>query len=439
MKQFFQLYQTLIVALICISANTIQAQDIFINKDTTVNNNWILPKGAILHFGSKGHINGTGTIKGGIIDAALTQWLFETSLEVQPEATFGKDFSACWFGAGKVSDNYLPLQKSIQTVVNNPQNLHHLFLPKGVYNYSQPLIIAQVYKGKYVGTSIHFYGESNFWDTETGSVLQYTGTDRFALGLQLNKGSEIDHLQIRGQFQAPNGSDVNYFRTAFENFKDTKGKCAENYSGMVIDFDGSKNEGGSTGIFVHDMQVSNFSIDYSISPNSKTFNADILLFERIKCGDAQIGFATGQAQEKGNVIRGIYSWGNIHTLFKCGYLGKGQAGNYVIDGGNIAGRCIQLFDINQQSWYSSSINHIYAESLYRIGKFSTQIPLPISNCTFHFVLPKQVGQRVLIQADNNQVQFNNCIFRYYGTREAIKTIGKAIFNNCYFGGTQEKQ
>jgi hypothetical protein len=44
--------------------------------------------------------------------------------------------------------------------------------------------------------------------------------------------------------------------------------------------------------------VGNFTIDYLVSPNGKTFNADILVFENIRCGDARVGFASGQARRK---------------------------------------------------------------------------------------------------------------------------------------------
>lgn len=58
----------------------VYAQDILINKDTVINKNWNIPPGTILKFGSKGNISGAGTIRGGIIGAALGQWIFYTTL-----------------------------------------------------------------------------------------------------------------------------------------------------------------------------------------------------------------------------------------------------------------------------------------------------------------------------------------------------------------------
>ncbi len=410
------------------------AQDIFINKDTLLEKDWNLPTGAILKFGSKGHISGNATIRGGIIDAALSQWIFDTSINIIPEGTYGKEFSAKWFGAGFVKDNASALQKGINTVLANPEKLRDFFIPKGVYEFSKPLLLQTLYKGNYSASTIHIFGESSFWDCCNGTTLRYTGIDQFAIGLQLNKGTEINNLIITGQFKAPQVSDAIYYNISFEKFTDENAKCSQMYAGIVIDYDGSKNESGSTGIKIHDVFVGSFSIDYLISPNGKTFNADILLFENIRCGDARVGFATGQAQEKGNIIRGIYSWGNLHTLYSSGRYGKSQSGNYTIDGGNIAGRCIQLFDISQRGWYATNISNIFAESIASVGSITSQIPTAINNCNFHFVHPKTIGRKTLFYSNNDKIVFNNCIFRYYGIKDEMQFNGSAVYNNCYFSG-----
>ena len=422
------------IFLCMLLAVSTQAQDIFINKDTIVNKLWSIEPGTILHFGSKGHISGKGTIKGGIIDAAMGQWIFDTTITVYPEGTYGKDFSARWYGAGRQTDNAGALQKGINTVLENPQTLRNFFIPKGIYPFGKPLMVQSVYKGNYVGATIHMYGEASFWDCCNGTTLQYTAVNGFALGLQLNKGSEINNLIIVGKFKSPPGNDSSYFNIPFEKYTDANNKCSDTYAGLVIDYDASKNSGGSTGISIHDINVSNFTIDYFISPNGKTFNADILVFQNIRCGDARIGFATGQAQEKGNVIRGIYSWGSIHTLFSIGRYGKSQAGQYTIDGGNVAGRCIRLFDITQIGWYATHVSNLFAESIASIGSITSQIPTSIDNCTFHFVLPKVAGRQNLFYANNSKVAFNNCTFRYYGLKDAMKFTGEATYNNCFFSG-----
>jgi len=426
---------TFFLTLIILSSfNKIFSQDIFINKDTTINNTWNIPSGAIIKFGSKGHIGGKGTIRGGIIDAALGQWIFDTTLTLNPEGTYGTAFSAKWFGAGRVKDNSVALQKGINTILGNPETLRDFIIPKGVYDFSKPLIIQSIYKGQYVGATIHLYGESSFWDCCNGTTLRYTATNGFAIGLQVAKGTEINNVAITGQFKAPAGNDSTYYNIPFDKYNDANGKCGLMYAGIVIDYDGSKNISGSTGVKIHDVYVGNFSIDFLVSPNGKTFNADILIFENIHCGDARVGFAGGQAQEKGNVIRGIYSWGNMHTLICIGRYGKSQAGHYIIDGGNVAGRCIRLFEISQAGWFASSITNIFSESLGTIGTITTQLPTSISNCTFDLMFPEQIGKQNLFYSDNAKTKFSNCMFRYYGSNQPMKFTGYATYDNCFFSG-----
>ena len=205
----------------------------------------------------------------------------------------------------------------------------------------------------------------------------------------------------------------------------------------MIDWDGSRNLGGSTGCKIHDIFVTNFGTLYSISPNGVTYNADILLFEDIRFGDGRVGFETGQAQEKGNIIRGIYSWGAIHTLISIGQVGKRQAGNYTIDGGNIAGGCIRLFNIREAGWYPTSISNLFSESLVMIGSIScgdsqNNIPTKITSCIFHFV---QAGAQNLLTVNSPFINFDNCLFRYYdGSKSPLKMYGYATFQNCSFSG-----
>lgn len=430
------LHKPILLLIFFFAPILVNAQDYWINHDTTVNSTWRLPSGSILHFGSKGKISGKGTIQGGIIDAASQQWIFDTSITVNPEGTYSNYFSARWYGAGKFKDNWGALNKSIQTVLQNSGSLRDLFIPKGEYLYSRPLLIAQQRGKAYMACSIHLYGEASFWDIGNGTQLTYTGTSDYALGVQKGKGVEIDHIILKGKFMAPAYTGPSYYQLALEQFiHPASPEVTPGYSGLVIDPIAVAGDGGSTGIYVHDVQATQFSIDFSISPNAQTFNADILQFERIRCGEARVGFATGQAQEKGNMIRGIYAWGNIHTLYRCGFYGKKQAGQYVIDGGNIAGRVIRLFDIRQDGWYNTTIHHLFAESIYEVGTLSSGIPMSINDCTFHFALPEQAGDRTVLQVVGSQVVFNNCLFRYYGKNTPVKVSGNPVFNQCSFGNS----
>lgn len=398
-----------------------------INKDTTISGTWDL-HGQILHI--TGKIRGNGTIKNALIEANPFVQIFEPAIKL--EGCRAREFSAMWYGASPDNpDNSDALQRSIDACINSMP----LFIPRGVYRYSRSLKIFRLYKGNYTGASIHMYGEGGTW--YSGTVLRYSGND-FALGGQYLKGAEIDHLTLAGNFHAPSINGRAYYSLPFDKFIDPK--VSPNLTGLVIDYDGSKNKGGSTGVELHDLDAGNFSIDYAISPNGVTVNADIIIMENIRCGDARLGISSGQAQEKGNVIRGLYSWGRIHTVFATNIYGKHQAGNYTIEGGNIAGMAIRLIYNPEAGWFPTHISNLFCESLGSIGMITAgdsknDLPTSINNCVFDFALNSIAGSRVLFTANSTFIKFNNCLFRYYGAYEdTLHFKGKATFDNCGFSG-----
>ena len=407
------------------------SNDIVISKDTLIVGNWDIPTNTILRFESGGHISGTGTIMGGIIAAPLTQSIFDTSITLLNTTLYDNNFSVMWYGAHPTNfDNSNYLQKSINTCIAN--GLVNCFIPRGFYKFSKSLKIYKLYKNAYVGVAVRLYGESGFWDDKT--TLSYDAITGFALGVQVGKGVEIDHLKIIGKFLPPNTVGPIYYNTPFASFGTNLGS-----SGLVIDYDGTKGSSGSTGIKVHDLWVTNFEILYAVSPNGVTNNADILKFENIQCGDARIGFQSNQAQEKGNTIQGIYSWGKIHTLISIGQSGKYQAGNYTINEGNIAGKCIRLFDIREAGWFPSAISNLFAESIGSIGSIQcgdskNKLPTKLSSCNFQFAYVSEAGSQNLLYCNSPFIKFEDCMFRYYGNNDTLHMTGWASFENCFFSG-----
>ena len=424
--------KTIIEKIETVSTSFGSTNDIVISKDTTINSTWNIKSSTILRFESGGHISGTGTINGGIIAAPLTQSIFDTTITLQNTRLYNNDFSVMWYGANPSNtDNYNNLQKSINTCIAN--GIGNCFVPRGNYKFSKSLKIYKLYKNAYVGVAVRLYGESGFWDDKT--TLTYTNVTGFALGVQVGKGVEIDHLKLIGKFLPPTTSGAAYYNTPFASFGTNLGSY-----GLVIDYDGTKGASGSTGIKVHDMWVTNFDILYSVSPNGVTANADILKFENIQCGDGRIGFQSNQAQEKGNSIQGIYSWGKIHTLISIGQSGKYQAGNYTINEGNIAGKCIRLFDIREAGWFPSSISNIYAESIGSIGSIQcgdskNKLPTKIASCNFQFAYTSEAGVQNLLYCNSTYIKFEDCMFRYYGNSDPLQMTGWARFENCFFSGT----
>jgi len=395
--------------------------------DTTVSGIWDL-HGQILTVAAK--ISGSGTIRNALLEANPFMQIFDTSINLS--GCRAREFSAMWYGASpKNADNSAAIQKSINTCINSMA----LYIPAGIYNYSHSLTIAFLYKGDYSGAALHMYGDGGIWND--GTVLHYTG-NLFALGGQVMKGAEIDHLTIIGNFHSPSLNGPAYYSIPFESYVDQT--VNHDLMGIVIDYDGSKNVSGSTGVKLHDLNVSNFAVDFAISPNGHTYNAEIIIMENIRCGDARLGISGGQAQEKGNVIRGLYSWGRIHTLFATNVYGKHQAGHYTIDGGNIAGMPIRLIYNPESGWYPTNISNLFCESLGTIGMITAgdsknNMPTSISNCVFNFAIVPNAGVQPLLKTNSSFIKFENCLFRYYGRyNDTLHFSGPATFSNCSFSG-----
>jgi len=135
-----------------------------VTKDTTISGTWDL-HGKILHISAK--ISGKGIIKNALIEANPFIQIFETSITLS--GCRAREFSATWYGASPQNpDNSAALQQSINTCINSMP----LFIPRGVYKYSQSLKIYVLDHNRYVGASIHIYGEGGIWNDGTVYSIQ---------------------------------------------------------------------------------------------------------------------------------------------------------------------------------------------------------------------------------------------------------------------------
>ena len=399
------------------------ANDITISKDTTLTSNWVLPLNTVIHIINNAQIHGRATMVNPIIDAPLRIKCFDTTISFSNAQPYGQDFSTLWYG-----NEDRAVQKAADMCIAN--HIWNCFNPRGIYTITKPIKLANLYNGSYTAVELHFYGESDFWHEAT--VFNYTATTGFCLGIQVGKGSNIGNITLRGPYKAP--SDPTAPANTWRGTSITQG--------IVIDYDGTKNSGGSTGVVVHDTKVTNFTYCYAVSPNGVTFNADILTLNQIQCGECYVGFVSGQAQEKGNSINGIYSWGKVYCLINIGNEGKAQAGQYTIRGGNVAGGCVNLFNIRQSGWYGVAVYDLFAESVTSIGNATTgdsqsTPPMSFYSCTFHFNKP---GATVLT-SNSNKIVFTNCLFRYYGMPDTLHMAGVSTFVGTEFskGGVASNQ
>ncbi len=411
--------------------------------------------GEILRFERGGIITGNGTIINGYIDANYNQEIFDAgiNIELKPYNMF---FSACWFGSKAETgfDNSKSLQKAIITCI---QLKVPLFIPPlGVYSYSKPLMITYGDTFEPV-LGFHMYGGYRVGSAEALTTLEYTGTgSTWALGMQHCKGVEINNLRITGQFIPPStNNDNEFYLTQPENYRDENSLCNSDYTGIAIDpilF--NPVPPGSTGLKIHDVSVTNFAVDFSISP-AKSQNADILIFENIHVADSKIGFLSGYAQSKGNVVRGLQSTGRMHTLISIGRSNRFESGFWNFDGGYVSGKCIRLADFKVNAWFPIKIKDYYCENLGSVGRMVDKGSSPPWNrpaiyfqgCNFDFVWTET--QQVILYTNSNLQKFESCRFRYpthygvstflYRTSIASRngTIDYGLYNlrNCEFNCT----
>lgn len=411
------------------------AKSIELIGDTTINGTWDGAGKVITIHNYK--IHGKGTFQNWDIDASLNQNIFDTSLNLKNIKCSNGPFSTIWLGVNSANaDNWWNLQKSINICRDN--NLPCFTPGNGIYKYSKPLEIAVLSNGKYQQTSLHFYGDASYWNNGNGTTFQYTGKQTPALNLQLNKGSELDHFVLMGLFRSPVGKDSVYFNTTEANYKDISGNNLNDYyTGIAIDYRVSGTASGSTGTYIHEVSLAGFAMGLAMSQGD-SYNDDNMTVDHLYFMDnLKYCIVNGQAQEKGMHFTNIYSWGSVYDVINIGLHNRQQAGNYSFDGVYIAGRCIQPFDVSVSHWYGQTFNNVFAESIARIGNFSSAgQTIIISNSTFDLTYPKTIGRQIIINSNANQTEFDHCTIRYFDDLNTdIWVHGYMTFGpNCYFGG-----
>lgn len=394
-----------------------------LNKDTSLNGGIWDGHGRVLRADNKAIIT-NGILKNWIIDAPLTAQVFDTSVTLQNCVPYGDRFSTAWYGASpNRKDNWEYFMKSINTCLEN--KIWYCFTPAvggREYICSKPLEIKSIYKGNYAFCSLRFGGEASMWDVGTGTILHYTGFSGSALNLQLNKGSQIDHIRFKGEWKSPGGTDAQYLAHTEATYQDVSGHHIGDWLyGITIDgnkpLDG-KTTSGSTGITIEDVTIDGFTKLLALSPNGITANCDIIMIKNIHFGNGKYAFQGGQAQEKDIRIDGMFCWGSVYCLISIGHAGKYQAGDYAFSNGNIAGRVIRVVDISASGWFSTNITNFFVESIREIGVISTQVPITISKSTFDLSTSISKERIILwgsspVLNDPSLIRISSSIIGYY--------------------------
>lgn len=337
-------------------------------------------------------------------------------------------------GNGK-DDDYPALQKAIDSAVKTNGKV---YIPRGRYRISKPLIAAQWTGKNYSVSSIEIYGDSRMWDTRNQTVILADFKDGFALGLHYHKGSIVRGIEFRGLYEMKYDLRTHYI-TELEKYN-ADPSCRDSryspYAGVVIDpfrhdlppdggyptlkgyYRGVESRSGSTGVRVEDVTVDGFVVGIIIAPNGFTLNAEIITLQNIRIGATKVGFAGCQAQEKMNRIINVGAWGPCHTVFAWSVYGQGHPGHYYIEGVNIAGSVRQVVHRASQDWNPLFMTNVFAERIFTVGYWDGLANDGLSNAIFNFVDVKEVlafpDYHLRANGATPSLSMTNVTMYYYG-------------------------
>jgi hypothetical protein len=431
-------------------------------QQTITINGTLVCGGKKIVFTSGAKFTGTGVIDNAVIDADYSDQIFDTTISLTNCRLTDTRFSVKWFGAtgsGSIDDQPA-IQKAIDTIVKNPTLGKDLYFPKGNYRINAPIIVYD-WDGdlnNYRFTSVNLIGgiASHFTNTLSEAIITANFTNTFAIGIQRCRSLVIQGLVIQGAFDPVWGSRpaTDYYEGDYDTWARQWGVRDEPhspYAGIVIDpfrMDGDLPEdvypgmeawyrgstrGGSSGIMVKECRITGFTVGIILGPSGFTNNAENIRVEDVTIETCKVAFASTQRQEKNNSIKGLISWNGVHTILDTSSYGQRRGCPPNIDGMNIAGNTIRLFNI---TWlqFNVTFKNIYAEVLYNIGNLKGGIGMiSMEGCDLDFngVLPLVPT----VHCNATTVKFDNCKLRYYDdlfNKRLCFSGDNNLFVNCSF-------
>jgi len=348
-------------------------------------------------------------------------------------------------------DNGTALQSAVDYAISN--NIRTVVIPFGNYHTSKPLIL-----NKWNGTSYEFFtlylvGEGGFWDANSaGSNLIFDFKDKFGIGVQLGKGCKIIGIHIFGGFAPPEVSNYDFYHRTEATFTDSVSRDSRYspYSGIVIDpfsttvppdggypgltswYRGNTGTAGSTGVEITDCIITGFVCGIITSPNGQTYNAELIIGNKIQFVQCKWCIVGTQSQEKENNFNNVHTWGSCYGLYTSGTTtgyGRQEHGNVSITNVNMAGRNVCILNTNAGGYFPSYFKDIYAETVGSVGFCYGDV---CDNFTVDFSDYHDIGYKVLI---DGTASFSHCTFRYLGSLGDMAIRGQNLFNDVTFSGT----
>lgn len=368
--------------------------------------------------------------------------------------------NAQWFGAipGDGQDDWPAIQKAVDFCTAHGDRYSTVHLGPGTYTISQPVILYRWGGASYAFNSTNLEGESSFWPSSgSGTEIQCTFKDKFAIGVELGKGNKISRLKITGKFDPPFAGPFHFYNSTFDDFRDTtcRDRNFSPYAGIAIDpfsisasqipadggypdytawYRGSGGIGGPTGISIEDVYIYGFVVGICSSPNSFTRNAELTnIINKIQFANTKLCISGSQDQEKGNVVTNLGCWGVTHTVFATGLYGARTPGNWIIENANIAGYVNRLIYNPQSGYFASHFKNIFAESIGQLGTIRSNQGTIVESSEFGFAYyASDAGQYISPQIDCQGVTFIGCNMRMYGTFKPVTISGASVYIGCSF-------
>lgn len=452
----------------------IDSLEIFLEDSDTITINGVLDaKQTEFIFRPGTRFTGTGTIKNAIINANINAHIFDITLTLENCSTTTPYFSAKWFGAkgeGNVlQDDRPPIQKSIDTVIRNGSFSRVVVLPRGVY-YIQNSILFHCWDdtaAKWLFATVELVGQNSSYFTldSLATTIRYIGPfDGFAVGMQVNKCSEIRGIDIVGQFAPAYPNYASFAQATYANFGGShpfSEKITRPYSGIAIDPGGITDpvvpgdatdngyhhipgfslnrgpggglQGGSSACRIINCRVRGFICDINYSSNRSIQNCESMIIQDCSLELCKVAVSYGQDQTKNCTIQGVIGWDTVHTFCSNTHFGYQNGCPPKIDTLDIAGMVYQLFRIDAAGRFGMENTNIYCESLVKLGLL-TAMPSSINHSHFDFGGLLQGGMTPDTYFKGHNVAFSNCVLRHYDN-QFNKRIWMEAFG-CMFRNTQ---
>lgn len=377
-----------------------------------------------------------------------------------------------WFGAlGDAStDDYVAMQKAI-FVITKSQGIYPsvLYFPPGNYRTSKPLICANldIATHRYLQTTILLRGDPG--GTRLGSqpttIVGYSSAvaNSFVICFQLCKSGGIEGIAIYGPYTPPtlsdsafHGKDITEYNALISGVRISQFSPSGlvmvdpfigsftpadgGYPGLTSWYTDASSQpfptSGSTGLSFKDISLRNGYIGLGYSVNGTTQNGEDMTVDGAIMLDCAIGFQSCQTEEKANLYYNIMAWGGCHTVLNNRGFGQQGPGQIYAQNIQMAGRNNRFLTWDVGGYTGSYFNNIYSESLGRFGALTGNfgVQAAVTNSLFNLATPDETQFKMVdwhIYA-TDEITFQNCQIRMYGTGIPIFIRGGASYQNCTF-------